>query len=350
MKRTFLAIGAFAMVATAALTGCSGGSTDGETSAPAEETTAATGGDTGNITVAFVPKVQGIPYFEAMNDGGKQAEADLGITWLYQGPTEADAAAQADIVRSMIQQQVDALVVAPNDPDSMAPLLKEAQDAGIAVLTSDTDAPNSVRSIFVNQASEQAIGEGIMQALAKAMGESGKYAVVSCGETAANLNAWIEVQEAYREANYPDMELVTIVYAGEDQAQAVTMATDLISANPDLKGLIGECTTSAPGVAQAVRAAGTIGEIFTVGLDTPNDIAPYLEDGSSSAAILWDVPKLGYLTAWAGYQAALGNTLSEGEQTVGGGISGAEWVAADKTLYLGPALALTKDNVADYDY
>src|SRR3954454_16390012 len=79
-----------------------------------------------NYTIAFVPKLQGIPYFEAMNTGGKNACKEIGCTWLYQGPVEADPAAQADIVRSYIQQGVDALIVAPNDPDSMAPLLKQA--------------------------------------------------------------------------------------------------------------------------------------------------------------------------------------------------------------------------------
>ena len=89
-----------------------------------------------------MPKLQGVPYFEAMNAGGKKAAAALGnVEWLYQGPTQADAAAQADIVRSYIQQKVDTLIVAPNDPDSMAPLLQQAKDAGIHVATADTDAP-----------------------------------------------------------------------------------------------------------------------------------------------------------------------------------------------------------------
>ena len=100
-----------------------------------------------------MPKLQGVPYFEAMNAGGQKAAAALGnVQWLYQGPTTADAAAQADIVRSFIQQKVNTLIVAPNDPDSMAPLLQEAKAQGIHVATADTDAPNSVREAFVNQA------------------------------------------------------------------------------------------------------------------------------------------------------------------------------------------------------
>ena len=62
------------------------------------------------ITVAFVPKLQGIPYFEAMNTGGQQAAEDLGVEWIYRGATTADPGAQTEIVRSLIQQRVDVLV------------------------------------------------------------------------------------------------------------------------------------------------------------------------------------------------------------------------------------------------
>ena len=258
-----------------------------------------------------MPKLQGVPYFEAMNTGGKKAAAALGnVEWLYQGPTQADAAAQADIVRSFIQQKVDTLIVAPNDPDSMAPLLQQAKDAGIHVATADTDAPDSVREAFVNQASAEGIGQGLTDALMTAMGGKGKYAIVSCGQTAENLNSWIEVQKAYTAAKYPDAEIVDIVYAGEDQAKATQMATDLMNAHPDLTGLVGECTSSAPGVAQAVEDAGKIGQVFTVGLGTPQSMKPYLADGSSSASILWDVENLGYLTAWAGAQLAEGKPFA----------------------------------------
>ena len=155
--------------------------------------------------VAFVPKLQGIPYFEAMNAGGKQAASELGnVEWLYQGSTSADAAAQADIVSSYIQQKVDALFIAPNDPDSMAPLIKQAADAGIKVGTSDTDAPNSERQVMVLMASAQGIGEADTDALMKAMGGKGKFAIVSCGETAAQLNQWIDAIKSYSKREVPE--------------------------------------------------------------------------------------------------------------------------------------------------
>ena len=307
------------------------------------------GGGEQQVRVAFVPKLQGIPYFEAMNTGGQAACQELGCQWLYQGPVTADPAAQADIVRSYIQQGVDALIVAPNDPDSMAPLLQQAKAAGIQVATSDTDAPNSVRQVFVEQASTEGIGQALTDALLEAMGGQGRYAIVSCGQTAENLNSWIEVQRAYTAEKYPDAEIVDTVYAGEDQAKATQMATDLMNAHPDLTGLVGECTSSAPGVAQAVRDAGKIGQVFTVGLGTPQSMLPYLEDGSSSASILWDVQHLGYLTAWAGVQLAQGKQFQP-TNDVSDDITGVTYDDQTKVLLLGPPLRITKDNAGDYDY
>src|SRR3954451_2265709 len=337
---------AVGLAATLTVTACGQGS-GGSASSGGSGSSGSSGGD--NFTVAFVPKLQGIPYFEAMNTGGKAGCAEIGCTWLYQGPVTADPAAQADIVRSYIQQGVDALIVAPNDPDSMAPLLQQAKDAGIAVATSDTDAPNSVRQVFVEQASTEGIGQALTDALMEAMGGSGKYAIVSCGQTAENLNSWIEVQQAYTGEKYPDAEIVDTVYAGEDQARATQMATDLMNAHPDLTGLVGECTSSAPGVAQAVRDAWKIGQVFTVGLGTPQSMLPYLTDGSSSASILWDVEALGYLTAWTGVQLASGKEL-QATNNVSADLPAVTYDSSTKILLLGPPLTITKDNAGNYDY
>jgi len=122
-----------------------------------------------------------------------------------------------------------------------------------------------------------------------------------------------------------------------------------MNAHPDLTGLVGECTSSAPGVAQAVRDAGKVGQVFTVGLGTPQSMKPYLADGSSSASILWDVENLGYLTAWTGAQLAEGNAFAA-TNDVSTKLPSIAYDDATKTLLLGPALAITKDNVDQFSY
>jgi rhamnose transport system substrate-binding protein len=127
------------------------------------------------------------------------------------------------------------------------------------------------------------------------------------------------------------------------------MATDLMNAHPDLTGLVGECTSSAPGVAQAVQDANKIGKVFTVGLGTPQSMKPYLDNGSSSSAILWDVENLGYLTAWTGAQLAEGKPFAA-SNNVSSALPAVQYDKTTKTLLLGPPLAITKSNVDQYKY
>lgn len=114
---------------------------------------------------------------------------------------------------------------------------------------------------------------------------------------------------------------------------------------------MGECTTSAPGVAQAVQETGRIGKVFTVGVGTPKSMLPFLKNKSSSASALWDVQNLGYLTAWTGYQLAKGkplqptNRVSANLPAVNYGVMG-----GIPTMLLGPPLILTAANDGKYNY
>lgn len=307
------------------------------------------GGGGGQATkIAFVPKLVGIPYFEAMKVGGELAAKDLGVQFIYQGDTTADPAKQAEIINSLIQQKVTVLAVAPNDPAAIAPLLKRAADAGIKVMTSDTDAPDSVRQVFVNQAEDQAIGESTAEALASQMGGQGKWAIVSCGQTAQNLNNWIGIEKKYISGKYPGMQLVDTVYAGEDQAKSAQLAKDLMAAHPDLKGLIGQCSVSAPGVAQAVTEVNKIGKVFTTGISTPSSMKQYIKSGAQAKTVLWDVNKLGFLTVWAGQQLAQGKSFQPMNDVAD--VGQVKYDAAKKMLVLGPPLVFTKQNVDQYDF
>ena len=126
------------------------------------------------------------------------------------------------------------------------------------------------------------------------------------------------------------------------------MATDLMNAHPDLTGLVGECSSSAPGVAQAVQDAGKIGKVFTVGMGTPHDEAvPGRRIGVGRRALGRE--NLGYLTAWTGAQLAEGKPFRRRTRspTRTGAVT---YDAATKTLLLGPPLAITKDNVDEFNY
>ncbi len=297
--------------------------------------------------IAFIPKLIGIPYFNAMEKGGLQAEKELGVKFIYTGPTTADSAKQIEMIDNLITQEVDAIAVAPNDPVAIAPIIKKAKEKGIVVLTSDTDGALDVRQVFVNQAKEEGIANTIIDELAKQMNEEGQLAVISCGPTAWNLNTWILHQNA-RLAQYPDMELLTVRYAGEDVQNGIRVSLDVISAFPELKGLIGECSTSAPAVAEAIKQAGKAGQIKGIGISVPSMMRSYIKEDVIESFVLWDPVKLGYLTVWAAKELLEGKEFAEWTEVPN--VGKVEYVADKKMLVLGPPTVFTKENVDNYDF
>lgn len=305
--------------------------------------------DRTSVRIAFVPKVAGIAYFDAMNAGGREAAEQLGAQWITRGPATVDPAAQTAILHDLVNQHVDVIAVAPNDPAALAPAIADARAKGVHVLSTDTDAPQSQREVFVNQASPEGVGTALVDSLMAKTGGSGKFAIVSCGRTAANLNAWISVEQTYAAERYPKAQLVETVYAGEDTTTATELAKQVLDRHPDLTGLIGECTTSAPGVAQAVRDQQKIGRVYTVGTGTPQTMKPYLLDGSCSMSVLWNVESLGYLTAWAAEQLVQGRSFGP-SNNVSLELPAVKYDGRSKTMLLGDPLLITQDNVDQFKY
>ena len=108
---------------------------------------------------------------------------------------------------------------------------------------------------MVLMASAEGIGKSNTEAIMEAMGGKGEFAIVSCGETADQLNQWIAEIKKFTEANYPEATVVDTVFAGEDVAKATQMATDLMNAHPKLTGIVGTMQA-----AEALKLAAGIGE------------------------------------------------------------------------------------------
>ncbi len=337
-RRLVSTIAACVMV-LAIVTGCGSGGTSGGTS----QTPTAK-----KLVIAFVPKLINIGYFNAMQAGGQAAAKDLGVTFDYEGPTTADAAAQVQIIKQLIAKHVDAIAVAPDDPAVVGPALQQAESQGIKTFTTDTDAPGTVREFFVEQASPTAIGNATIDALADAMGQRGAWAIDSCGPAAQNLNTWISVEKARAAQKYPNMQYVTTVYSGEDSAKAVSDSKDLITSHPNLRGIIGQCTTSGPGAAKAVTDLNKIGTVFATGVALPNDMRPYVKNGAAKSFVLWDPIKLGYLTVWAGVQLAKGQSFAATNSVPT--IGNVSYDASSKVLLLGPPITFDKNNIDQYHF
>jgi simple sugar transport system substrate-binding protein len=303
----------------------------------------------GDITIVVMPKLVGIPYFNASETGAKQAGRDLGVNVIYTGPTTADAADQVKMIEDLMTKGVNAICVAPNNAQALTPILMRAKKAGVTILDWDTPADPAVVDFSIHQIDDKVFGEHLFDLLVKYMGNSGNYAILTGGLSAANLNSWLDNGLAYAKNRYPDLHLVTDrVPTDEKQQLAYQRTLDLIKAYPDLKGIVGVSTPSPIGAAQAVQEKGMQNKIAVVGSALPTDSGPYLEDGSLDASTLWDPAKLGYLTVY------IANSILHGKKPVDGmdiPNVGKITVRPDgKTIIMGPPADFLKDNYKNYKF
>ena len=299
--------------------------------------------------IAFIPQIEGIPYYVAMRQGAEKAAAEFGVTYVQEGPTSTNAADQLRIFDSFVNQGFEVIAISPLDEESLKPAIARAKEKGIVVLTSDADAPNSGRSFFVAQALDRDLGYTLLDETVKRVGDNGKIAIVSDSPTIQSMQNWIAAIKERSAATYPNIEIVSVDHTDGTAARAYQFATDAMTRNPDLKAVLGMASTTCPGIAQAVEAADAIGKVLSTGYCSPNTARDYIKSGAMPFSVLWNPADLGYLTVWVGKHLAEGGKV-DGPLTVPGMAAPVQYLPESQIILLGAPTVFTPENVDQFDF
>jgi len=295
-----------------------------------------------------IPKLRA-PWFNEFEKGLQKAGKDFGANVYQQAPESADEALQVRLIADAINQGVNALLVVPNDAQSIVPVLGQAQAKGIVTLTHESPQQKNA-DVDIEMIDNKAFGEKSIDLLAKALGKpDGQYAIFVGSLTVPAHNIWADAALARAKQMYPDLKPIGDRYpVSEDQSAAHQTALDILTAHPDLKGFLCFGSQGAPGAAQAVGEKGLIGKVPVVGTTSPNQAAQYLKDGSMSASILWDPAEAAYAMVYMaklmldGKKAMIGPDLDI--PTLGKPLA----VKSNTLIYDRP-LIVTKDNLDKYN-
>ena len=230
--------------------------------------------------------------------------------------TEDTAAAQIPSIQAAIAAKADAIVIAGNDPDALCPSLAQAQAAGIKVVAFDSDV-KCPDHLFINQADTEGIGRSQVDLLASQIDSTGEIAILSAAATATNQNAWIDFMKKQLADKYPNMKLVDVVYGNDDPATSLTVLQGLLSAHPNLKGIISPTTV---GISTAAQYFSTHKDLAKgTGLGLPSRMRAYIKDGTLKSFALWNPNDLGYLAGYAAASLASGVfTIKDGAKFTAG--------------------------------
>ena len=191
-----------------------------------------------NYTFAVVPKAMNNPFFDLTRDGCEARASELGnVTCLYIGPVEHEATTQAQIIEDLITQGVDGLAISVSDIAAATTVIDRATAAGIAVITFDSDAPDSTRTAYVGT-DNKLFGMDLGKLLLQVAPDGGTYGMISGGAAAPNLALRVDgVREALAGSNWTEVP-GSPTFSNDDIALAVQQMGDLKTANPDLKAIV----------------------------------------------------------------------------------------------------------------
>ena len=150
----------------------------------------------------------------------------------YTSPSDATGAAQIPFVNQLISQGVDVIAISGSDLNSASVALAKAKQAGIKVISWDSDIATDSRAFFLNQADTGKIGDQMLASLADMIGDEGEFAILSSTQTAVNQNAWIASikDKLANDAKYSKMKLVTVAYGEEKADVNAQKAKELVQA------------------------------------------------------------------------------------------------------------------------
>jgi rhamnose transport system substrate-binding protein len=295
--------------------------------------------------VAFIPKSTDQPYFAAVGVGAQEAAKELGGQYKQVGTAAPSVPDQVRLINSLAQRQQPVIAVSALDPNAVAPALKQAQTRGSKIISYDADVKPDARTLFINQASEEALGVGMAKLMAEDLNNKGDYAILSAQITAANQNAWIKwMKTELAKPQYSGMKLVKIAYGNDEAKKSYDEAVSLIQGYPSLKGIICPTPISLEASVKALDDLGKKG-VKVTGLGFPPSDAELLLKGKVNKFILWSPRQLGYLSYFAAAALQSGKITGKPGESFDAGKLGKKTIGENGQVLLGPPLVFTKANV-----
>ena len=273
---------------------------------PAEETPA----ETSDIEVAVVLKTLASEYWGYVKAGCDAAAADLGIKVTVVGPgAESDIEGQVAMIEQQIGAGCDAIVCAPNDAGAAAGALQAALDAGIPVLSVDTNVGIEGQTSFVGTSNVDAAYEGAKWAIEQ-VGSDAKAVIIygQEGDNTSNMR-----REGYEKACTEAGVEVLSALSGQNTTDGATKTMeDLLNAYPDqIKMVFCHNDDTAIGAMNACKNAG-VTDMTIVGFDGNASAVDLILAGEMVKATVAQQPyEMGYQVVEAAVKAINGETVEE---------------------------------------
>ncbi|MCL4378047.1 MAG: substrate-binding domain-containing protein [Actinobacteria bacterium] len=313
-----------------------------ETTAVAAETTTTVSAETTSkpqakdVNIIVVGVNWQHPYWADVTKGVEYAKKALGINLTIVGPMDVNWQGEADALEQAIGQKPTGIMVAAFDP-TIIPSIKKAIEAGIPIVTFESDIKESGRLCFIG-VNNYDYGIQLGKNLIEASGEKGTLAI-STNAGAANSELRIQGLKDFLK-DYPSWEIVGQTEDKADIQTGANAAKALLQTHPDLTAYIGINASSGPAIATAAKEMGVTDKLTILCCDRDNTTLDLIKEGVIKSSVAAKTVSTPY---WAA--VVLINYVESGRDIpITNDNEKAKVVTMPDNIYTG-AVVITKENV-----
>src|SRR5215469_2605595 len=249
-------------------------------------------------TIPIIVKDTTSFFWQIVLSGARKAGKDLHVNVPELGAqSESDINGQISILENAVSGNPAAIVIAPTQFQALGKPIDEAAKK-VKIIGIDSAADSKAFTSFLttdNIQGGRVAADGLAAAIQKQYGKpEGDVALITSLPGVGSLDQRAKGFKEEIAAKYPGLKLVADKVADGQATTGLNIMTDLITANPNLRGVFASNLIMAQGAGQAIAENKKADTIKLVGFDSDDKTVKFLSDGTIVGLVVQDPFRMGY--------------------------------------------------------
>ncbi len=255
----------------------------------------ATGQSKKHLTLAVIPMGTTHEFWKAIHAGALTAAQELGIEIIWKGPLkEDDRNEQIQVVETLTNAGIDALVLTPMDDRALVRPVVEAKKLGIPTIIFNSALQGDYHVAFI--ATDNYKGGMIAgNYIGSLMKGKGKLILIRLKE---GVEGTTKREEGFLQtirSEFPGIRILSDnQYAGVGTETAYQTSENLLARYSDVEAIFTPNESSTFGCLRALQDHGLAGKVIHVGFDSSKKLIEALEKKEIFGLVLQDPFRMGY--------------------------------------------------------
>lgn len=245
-----------------------------------------------DIKIMFITPLAKHPIWLDAKSGAEDAGKELGATITWRGPDITDVNNMIEVMEEAIEQDYDAIIVYPIEPERFVGVMRKAAEAGIPVVTICGDSAPDLRDSYVGTDVER-FGQEAAELIGQRSGGRANVAVLCTDYDVINQVQEYEAFLAVLEEKYPEVRVVVRETDNTDSLKAIQKTYEILEKYPEVDFFWCMEGAGAPGVVEVLKEKDMLEEVTVLGTDAMDPMLDAIEKGEAWGSLAQNFYKMG---------------------------------------------------------